>query len=303
MDKYEKLICSGDNNVFTLEGYGDDIDDYCHRIDDIMRDHNTSDYWDPHKCRDSCQNPGYGCRACSNPDYFRCTKNNISVCVHPDLKCNLHPDCDNAEDEKFKDCKEPYVEKKLIENFATLRCTSTIYPNSSMEIIATVCDGVTECSGGVDEPSSCKRSGGSNRVLGLSVGSILVFYLTLLFHSKLKRNQDEKKKNFMTEIIQSNETDITLIRQKLNIFGLHVEHYYGKKTKEKVGLKIFALEAKQKNVEADIFSRLHNHYLPEVGRIVIDSRFPGLTQRFFPIVLDILDYISKTFHTLILLGK
>ena len=193
VDKYEKLICSGDNNVFTQQG-STSLHDYCHRIDDIMRDHNTSDYWDPHKCRDSCQHPGYGCRACSNPDYFRCTKNNISVCIHPDLRCNLHPDCDNAEDEKFKDCKEPYVEKKLIENFATLRCTSIIYPNSPMETIATVCDGITECSGGLDEPSSCKRSGGSNRVLGLSVGSILVFYLTLLFYSKLKKIKMRKRK-------------------------------------------------------------------------------------------------------------
>ena len=34
---------------------------------------NTTDYWDPHNCRDSCSNPHYGCRACTNPEYFKCT--------------------------------------------------------------------------------------------------------------------------------------------------------------------------------------------------------------------------------------
>ena len=62
------------------------------------------DYIDPHNCSGSCKTPGYGCQACTNPDYFHCTRNNTKVCIHPELVCNNHPDCDNAMDEILDEC-------------------------------------------------------------------------------------------------------------------------------------------------------------------------------------------------------
>ena len=94
---YSKMVCSGENEVITYEGYG--VDDFCHRLDDIMKEHNSTDYWDPHNCRESCSDPGYACVACTNPDYFTCTRNNTEVCIHPELVCNKYPDCDNGVDE------------------------------------------------------------------------------------------------------------------------------------------------------------------------------------------------------------
>ena len=105
--KYNETICTGANGVLKE-------DEHCYRLDDIIRDHNTSAYWNPHHCTNSCKYPGYGCLACSNPEYFRCTKNHQSVCIHPDLHCNHHPDCDDAEDEKYEDCKDEYMLKSLL---------------------------------------------------------------------------------------------------------------------------------------------------------------------------------------------
>ena len=79
--------------------------------------------------------------------------------MHPELHCNHHPDCDNAEDEKFDDCIDKYVDKLIVKEFATLRCPSMIYPD--METVATVCDGINECHKGEDEPESCKYNDGN----------------------------------------------------------------------------------------------------------------------------------------------
>ena len=55
---------------------------------------------DPHLCQDSCQTPGLHCEACSNEMYPRCRKNNVTVCYHPELWCDGHPVCDNADEDE-----------------------------------------------------------------------------------------------------------------------------------------------------------------------------------------------------------
>ena len=37
---YNETVCSGVNDIATSQGY-----DYCDRLDAIIRDHNTTDYW------------------------------------------------------------------------------------------------------------------------------------------------------------------------------------------------------------------------------------------------------------------
>ena len=66
---------------------------------------------DPHLCQDSCQNSSLHCEACSNEKYRRCHVNNVPVCYHPDLWCDGHPACDNAEDEPITD---PTCYQKLL---------------------------------------------------------------------------------------------------------------------------------------------------------------------------------------------
>ena len=212
-------------------------------LDEIIRDYNTSDYWDPHQCINSCQDPEYDCLACTNPDYFQCTKNNISVCIHPDLKCNQHPDCDEAEDEKFEDCIDTYEEKVLVKEYATLRCASKIYPN--METVATVCDDIIECHNMEDEPETCRKND-ANLYLAISVGSILTIYLGLKsYFSLMKRRRRNGKLNIyelMPTIEENNVTDVTVLRKKLNFLCLHIKNYYDTKAKTRIGLKIYHLE-------------------------------------------------------------
>ena len=51
--------------------------------------HQDPSFSDPHNCQSSCSSPGPDCVACTNPDYFICTKS--GQCVHPDLVCDGHP--------------------------------------------------------------------------------------------------------------------------------------------------------------------------------------------------------------------
>jgi hypothetical protein len=81
---------------------------------------------DPHNCRGSCAVPGPDCLACTNSDYFNCTKS--GVCVHPSLLCDGHPQCKYGEDEDFDTCYDTLVENGNIKESATLKCPSIMYP-------------------------------------------------------------------------------------------------------------------------------------------------------------------------------
>ena len=266
------------------------------------------DYLDPHNCIGSCETPYYGCQACTNPDYFNCTKDNKKVCIHPDLKCNDHPDCDNAEDENLDLCYYKKIEKGTIDEYATLRCQSKMH--KIMETVAAVCDGIIECQDEdgkpKDEPKNCKDRP-TKKILISSVVFILFCYLGLTAYFKINRKYKNESKDrklefmktmdslegeFMLRIIESPETVISDLREKFNMYGLHVHHHYGKKTKRKVGLKIYLEESSEKNAEADIFLQLKNNYHPEIANFVIESRFPGLIARFLPFIEDVNDFLS-----------
>ena len=75
---------------------------------------------DPHLCQDSCQNSSLHCKACSNEKYRQCLVNNETVCYHPDLWCDGHPACDNAEDEPITDptCYQTLLRRGDISFFA-----------------------------------------------------------------------------------------------------------------------------------------------------------------------------------------
>merc|ERR1719158_2785541 len=77
-----------------------------------------------HICWDSCVTPGINCSACTNPEYYMCSKS--PQCIHPTLRCNLSPDCDYGEDEEG--CFLEYKTKGLVRPEATFQCGSIYYP-------------------------------------------------------------------------------------------------------------------------------------------------------------------------------
>ena len=83
---------------------------------------------DPHNCQGSCQNPEEGCIACSNESYHQCERNGVKVCLNPQLKCDGHPQCDDASDELFEECYLGfYIKEKILKPEATLICNSTMH--------------------------------------------------------------------------------------------------------------------------------------------------------------------------------
>ena len=298
--KYNESICSGVNGVYV------DEDEYCHHLDDIIRDYNNNYFYDPHQCTNSCEEPGYGCLACTNPRYFKCTKNNQSVCIHPDLHCNHHPDCDDAEDEKYEDCKNKYVEKFIVKEFATLRCPSKIYPN--METVATVCDDIIECHNWLDE-SDCKHND-ANIYLAISVSLILAIYFGLKFYfSRIKNKQSKNSKPIQEEMSNTRkncESGITTLRPQINFVCLHIKNSYDNKAKKKIGLKIYAYEERMNKNETMVFTNLHNNYLPEVASMVIDAKFPGFIDRylsFLHTISDCINSLESVHKALLFIGK
>ena len=77
----------------------DDCNDKCANVTDwSLRNTDV----DMHGCQDSCLTRGYNCSACTHPDFkFQCEVNGTSKCLHPDLVCDGHAMCDNAEDEEL----------------------------------------------------------------------------------------------------------------------------------------------------------------------------------------------------------
>merc|ERR1719318_2213886 len=178
-----------DGNGFCIDGrkirqIDDEILQICKNRTIPCTNGQDSTYDDPHNCKGSCAVPGPNCQACTNPDYFNCTKS--GKCVHPSLVCDGHPQCEHGEDEDLHRCYDKLVETGDIKGTATLVCSSIMYPK--MMTVATVCDGIEECEGGRDENWICTN----NKIpfYGVLVFSFLI--LSFVFASKWFRQKKLK---------------------------------------------------------------------------------------------------------------
>ena len=82
------------------------------------------------------------------------------MCFHNTNLCDLHPVCDDAEDEDETICAEKYKEKNLLRKEATYRCQSPYHNQDSVKnkfskgvvwIRAVPQDGIPECWNSEDE--------------------------------------------------------------------------------------------------------------------------------------------------------
>ena len=125
-------------------------------------DQDRNDVLDPHNCQASCLEPGYGCTACENKNYFNCSLS--SNCLHPDLVCDGVPQCPpvppstEPEDEELERCKE----KGVFRSDATMKCQSIFHPE--VTIMAVPCNGVPECHKNADEEMWKRKCGKEKKV-------------------------------------------------------------------------------------------------------------------------------------------
>ena len=140
-------------------------------------------FQDPHNCQASCKKPGPQCEACTNPDYFPCTSEHI--CLHPDLRCDGHPQCPGAEDEDIVMCHEEKFRNKIETAF---KCKSIMYEN--MTIYARRCNFVDECQNRVDEMGCEDKI--SNIVTAVFCTMVLFIYLGITCHRNCSETSESK---------------------------------------------------------------------------------------------------------------
>ena len=179
-DKYRKLFCSNDPMMITS-------DNICDNDEAWINTKTTAEYLDPHDCYSSCKSPGPGCEACTNGTYLQCTRDGTKVCLHPELLCDGHAQCDQAEDENLDSCYDKYLSRRIIEKYATHICNSVMYPK--MKTVATVCNEVVECLDQSDE--DCDHSKFSNILLAATTVGIVLLYLSLKL-SRMTRTKMKK---------------------------------------------------------------------------------------------------------------
>ena len=234
---------------------------------------------DPHFCQDSCSKPGPGCIACTNPNFFPCSE----MCLHPDLVCDGHPQCPNNEDEDFTLCKDTYFSKKIVTPFASFKCFSQVYP--VVYTIATACNSIEECFGGLDE-ISCGDDSITTPLLVFSIASAVVIFFCLKipqiidwYYNKQTNEQKFYDEKYFESILmkwKDGSEDIATIR-RLNNSLLHILNTRETTVIRELFTKFYDFMAEKfENNERQIFCYLRVNINKSVTKEVVDAKFVGL---------------------------
>ena len=117
-------------------------------------------------------------KTCKKPYITR--QKNITVKYDTEELCDGIVHCPDAEDEDFDMCKE----RKAFPDSATLECES--FAGKNVTILATECNGQTECKSGEDE-KNCGDSYSVYIVLGTCLLASLLLSYAVLYLSKVKK--------------------------------------------------------------------------------------------------------------------
>ena len=239
---------------------------------------------DPHDCQSSCSDKSQGldCKACTDSAYFICDSARNKTCLHPDLVCDGHPQCPGGEDEDLDKCHKNYRVNQIIEPFASLRCTSTLYHN--LEIFATACNNKVECANGEDEADCDNNSITKTFLIGSTVTILTAFVLVRIIRRFMVKKPAMLKLNPPTiqQLLKRYENNIhdSDIIQEVN---LYLQHVIYTKTVEETNnefLLIFDfLALKQNYKESEMYLYLHNNLDPKLVQKMIRVKYPGLQDK------------------------
>ena len=247
-------------------------------------------YTDPHSCQSSCSVPSPDCLACSNSSYFPCHKS--GQCVHPDLKCDGHPQCKSGEDEELSMCKDKFLKMKIIHPLATFRCPSLFYEN--MFILATPLNNKSECWNGEDE---IVTGDNSTMILVISAIFMILVYIALKYSGLAKKMLSADNQNIVSRVqsdqIHQNILDYTILKSysenheqneiiaKTNIHILNSLHTQKVDDNTSMCKLFYELEQEiHEYDESEIHLCLHKKMGPKVVENILDSGEPGCTAGF-----------------------
>ena len=272
INKYQDLFCSQKSEEEA------EADEVCDDPEDWVSEH--PEYEDPHNCYESCSDPGLGCSACSNPEYFQCKRNNISVCLHPQLKCDGHPQCDDAEDEDIGQCYEDYVKREIVKKYATYECTSRMYSN--LITVATVCDGVYECQNGEDEPKSCKDKKFEKMIIySILFAPILYFILKNIANCLLekdivrskKKSHQKKNVHFVSQELEEIKDDEGLF-DFVNSYLLQQNFTSELELKRSISFQFYEFLWRRSDSQEEFYCTIHNKIVPAEAEMIFESKRP-----------------------------
>ena len=281
-------------NMWCGDGRFSNILTKCDNLKHWFSTQTSKRFTDPHRCQDSCSQPGPGCKACTNPGYFICEQS--QVCIHPALVCDGHPQCEFGEDEDQELCSQRWVDAGVVEPYASFTCQSLMYPG--MVTVATACNGIVECYDGSDERSCSDNL--STYFFTTAIFGIILLYLILKYFP----NKDGTKIIFdrtnlvlmnLDQIGQNSDYFLNHLEEKgtiekANILLLQVIFSQNRDFIKERCVSFYGLIAKfKKNNESEVFTYLHNNLDTHVMKEISKAKFPGLTEK-------ITDKIEKLVH-------
>ena len=246
---------------------------------------------DPHLCKDSCEFPSPGCKACSNPDYFQCFDS--GQCIHPDLVCDQHPQCTNGEDEDFLMCKEVYRTKGLVKPESNFKCQSVYYPQNPAKVftLAVICDGVAECLNAEDEkiylPWTVKS--GQENIVDIKIIFISIFMIVLTVlvlpksFRKCFKNTNDKSDNAL-QLISLNIEEFTCQNRNTMKLSYYLHIMQNKDTAIRIDFNrnLFKNEIEIHGERQQVLLCMKNRLSWKICSQIMDDESPGFLVKNIP---------------------